>query len=291
MLKTKPLHHVGVEIFDFDLTTATQSQYAEIKEIFLSELIVVFKNQKNLTLPFAKLVASVGQIANFSQCAWNSYGDRTEIQSFLNPFDWTQDDREFPVQRVTGMKKNDVDTGIFGQGVLDWHSNMNGPFNRARGVALQGVEGVTGTSTLWMDTTRAYEEMSPDLKKRCEGVVGRYVYSPEVWAEGLPAWQYEGMLRNKEEFYEMPLLNKSFKGKTGLYFHFLNSCSFPTDPGLLEVLKTHCFQDRYIQDMQWEPGDIHLSDQVLTLHKRVQNDPQILSKRVLHRYTFNFDAN
>ncbi len=287
-MKTRPLKNVGVEVYDIDLTKLTPQDYAEIKEIFLSELIVTFKNQKVLTLPFARLISSIGSVANFNQSAWNMHGERIEIQSSPNPFTWEKPDSEFPVQRVTGMKKNDHDTGIFGQGILDWHSNMNGPFNRARGVALQGVAGVSGTSTLWMDTTRAYEEMSPELKARCENVTGRFIYSPEVWAEGLPAWQYEGMLKNKEPFYEMPLLNKSFRGKTGLYFHFLNSCEFPTDPGLLAVLKTHCFQDRYIQEMWWEPGDVHLSDQVLTLHKRVQNDPAILAQRVLHRYTFNF---
>lgn len=290
MLKTRKLKNVGVEIYNFDLSTATSLEYAEIKEIFLSELIVVFKNQKVLTLPFAKLVSSIGEIANFSQCAWDRNGNRVKIEQFVDPKNWPTDDSLFPVQRVTGMKKNNSDSGIFGQGILDWHSNMNGPFNRARGVALQGVEGVSGTSTLWMDTTKAYADMSDELKKRCEGVTGRFTYSPEVWAEGLAAWQYEGMIKNKETFYEMPLINRSFRNRIGLYFHFLNSCSFPTDPDLFSILKAHCFQDKYIQEMNWEPGDVHLSDQVLTLHKRVQNDPEVLSKRVLHRYTFNFSG-
>lgn len=290
MLKTRPLKNAGVEIYGLDLAEATNSQLEEIKEIFLQELIVVFKNQKVLTLPYARLIASIGQIANLGQCAWSSNGDRVEIQPQANPFKWIGSDTDFPVQRVTGMKKNDQDSGIFGQGILDWHSNMNGPFNRARGVALQGVAGVVGTTTLWMDTTKAYEDMSAELKNRCEGVIGHYVYSPEVWAEGLPAWQYEGMLKNKEPFYEMPLLNKSLRGKIGLYFHYLNSCSFPADPALLNELKSHCFQEKYIQEMDWMPGDIHLSDQVLTLHKRVQNDPEILKHRVLHRYTFHFNG-
>ena len=36
----------------------------------------------------------------------------------------------------------------------------------------------------------------------------------------------------------------------------------------------------------YEIGDIVLSDQILSLHKRDQNDPNILAERVLHRITF-----
>jgi hypothetical protein len=85
---------------------------------------------------------------------------------------------------------------------------MNGP-DRARGVALQGVSGIAGTSTSWMDTTLAYAAMSDELKARCKDVIGRFEYAPEIWAEGLEPWQYEYMLRNKEDFYNMPLVNLS----------------------------------------------------------------------------------
>ena len=45
-----------------------------------------------------------------------------------------------PLQRVTGEKTDKgLATGIFGNGELDWHSNMNGDMDRARGVALQGA--------------------------------------------------------------------------------------------------------------------------------------------------------
>ena len=74
-----------------------------------------------------------------------------------------------------------------------------------------------------------------------------------------------------------------------MYFHFHNKCTFPSDPKLLEILKEHCFKPEFIYKHVWEIGDIVLSDQVLTLHKRDQDDPAILAERVLHRYTFHFD--
>ena len=44
----------------------------------------------------------------------------------------------------------------------------------------------------------------------------------------------------------------------------------------------------------YEVGDIVLCDQLLSLHKRDQNDPELLAKRALHRITYrlsNIDVN
>jgi len=291
-MKIKPLSNCGVEILDLDITKLTDSDYKEIKEIFLEHLIVVFRNQPVLTVPYAKLIQKIGSIANWGQAQWSIDGERiiNKPQSVIPADNFTGIDSQYPVQRVTGKKINHRLSGIFGTGKLDWHSNMNGPFNRARGVALQGVsEAVRGTSTSFMDTTKAYSAMDTELKNRCNGVIGRFEYSPEIWAEGLPKEQYEHMLKNKEDFYEMPLVNDGFKnGAKGLYFHYMNKCSFPSDPELLDILKKHCFKPEFIYTHWWEPGDIIIMEQVLTLHKRDQDDPAILAERVLSRYTFNF---
>jgi alpha-ketoglutarate-dependent taurine dioxygenase len=145
-------------------------------------------------------------------------------------------------------------------------------------------------STGWMDTTKAYEDLPLEIKKRCDNVIGHFRYSPAIWAEGLPDWQLKGMLAGAKTGggYRMKLVNTSERGKKGLYFHYLNECQFPDDPELLETLKAHCFQEKYIQRIDWRPGDVHISHQILTLHKREQNDPEILEQRVLHRYTFDF---
>ena len=239
-MKIKPLDHCGVEILDIDLRNLTDNDYVEINEIFLEHLIVVIRNQPVLTVPHAKLIQRLGKIANWGQSRWDVDGNllKNKPTDIINPFTYTGPDDQYPIQRVTGKKKNGAVTGIFGSGKLDWHSNMNGPFNRARGVSLQGVsKGILGTSTSFLDTAKAYAAMSDELKKRCEGVVGRFEYAPEIWAEGLPKFQYDAMLKNKEEFYEMPLVNVSFRGKIGMYLHYHNKCSFPSDPELLEICR------------------------------------------------------
>ena len=288
-MKIRHLENCAVEIQDVNINNLTDSDYAEIKQLFLEHLVIVFRKQLLTVVPYAKLVSRIGTIANWGQCYWNIVGKENGAPpELLDPFTYQGRDSDFPVQRVTGKKINGKLTGIFGTGKLDWHCNMNGP-DRARGVALQGVTpAVRGTSTSWMDTTLAYAAMSDELKARCQGVIGRYEYAPEIWAEGLPSEQYAGMIKNKEAFYEMPLVNISETGKPGLYFHFHNKCSFPSDPELLEILKAHCFKPEFIYKHEWEVGDIVISDQLITLHKRDQDDQEVLTKRVLHRYTFTF---
>ena len=287
-MKTRPFQNVGVEIYDLDVTAMSSSEYQELAEIFFDQLIVLIRDQPIGALAFAKIAYSFGDIVNLGQSVWDEQGERIQPYASLDPFKWTSKDGPFPVQRVTGKKIKNEDTGIFGSGVLDWHCNING-VSWAPGVGLQAVTGVEGTHTSWMDTTKAFDDLSAELKKRCEKVIGHFRYAPEVWAEGLPEWQQTYMTNGQLFEYRMPLVNTSERGRKGLYFHFLNECSFPADPELLPVLKEHCFQQKYIQTVDWRPGDIHLSHQILTLHRREENDPKILSERILNRYTFNFE--
>ena len=46
------------------------------------------------------------------------------------------------------------------------------------------------------------------------------------------------------------------------------------------------FQEKYIYHHEWALGDIVLSDQLLTLHKRRQEVDSVFEKRILHRFTF-----
>lgn len=289
-MQINPLKNCGVEIKDIDITDLSDAEYIEIKNALLEHLVVVIKSQPVLTVPFAKIVHKVGTngITGWWQAQWdkegNPLGENHGIDN--DPFLYNGPDDKFPVQRVTGEKKQGQVTGIFGSGTLDWHCNMNSAEN-ANGVALQGVSpGVVGTSTSFMDTTKAYEAMSPELKKRCEGVWGVFEVAPEIWAEGMPEGQYRKIMEINQSSYVMPLLNKTYTGKTGLFFHYLNKCRFPKDPELKEILKQHCFQDQFIYTHWWEPGDIILMDQKHTLHKRDQDGDSMLEKRILHRYIF-----
>lgn len=299
-MKVKKLKNVGIEILDVDITNLSDEDYLEIKKLLIDELIILIRNQfYDHPFYFAKLSSRMGGIGNHAACRWNYLdGDIKNPNEFIGQFEqphkWKLDKKLYPVQRVTGYLKEGKSTGIFGSGILDWHSNMHHK-NNAAGVALQAIDSVDGTSTSFLDTTVVYKDMSNEMKNRCKNVIGKLTYDPDVWAAGLPKDQRESMLSNHINLYgsldyDMPLLNKTISGnKTGMFFPFYNRWRFPEDPTILEDLKNLCLQDKYIYQHWWEPGDIILMEQRLTLHKRDQNDPEMLKNRLLHRYTIGLN--
>jgi alpha-ketoglutarate-dependent taurine dioxygenase len=280
---------VAAEIKDFKISEFSVDEASKVKETLHNNLIVVLKKQPTEPAYFTNFVKHIGPIANFTQFFWDPITGKQEYdprnaKTMIDPTTWP-DPSSYPVQRVTGKKVDGNYSGIFGTGILDWHANLNG-LTRADGVALQGYKDCEGTSTTWLNTAKVLEEMPADLLDRCKNVYCEYQYSPEVWASGLPKEQKKYMLKNKSK-YAMWLIQKNICGKKGIYFYTNNDCKICTkDATLYEDLKDFTFQEKFMYQHYYEIGDIVLSDQLLSLHKRDQNDPDILSKRILHRITF-----
>jgi len=290
---------VALQIDEFDITCASKNDINKVLEHLKKNLIVVIKKQDKSPAFFTNFVSNLGPISNYTQFRWDPKTGK-EIYNpdpnskMIDPLLW-DDPTTYPVQRVTGKKIDGKKSGIFGSGILDWHANLNG-LDRADGVALQGYQDCENTSTTWLNLAKAYEEMPTDLKNRCENVFCEYEYSPEIWASGLPETQKQAMLSNRGDgritrgntgIYRMWLVQENIAGTKGIYFYTNNKCKIISkDQKLYEDLKNFIFQKKYMYTHEYELGDIVLSDQLLSLHKRDQNDPEILEKRILHRLTF-----
>ena len=287
---------IAVRLEDIDITTVDQDTANQIRQILKEKVIVVIKKQDTAPAYFTKFVNKLGSVSNYVHFAFdpitgeNKYTPKPD-DGLIDPDSWP-DPKTYPVQRVTGQKYKGQATGIFGEGILDWHSNLNG-LDRADGVALQGYKGVENTSTTWLNTTVAYNEMPEDLKSRCENVYSEYEYSPEIWSgdqetiKCITTFKGDGRVQKGKTFYKMWLIQKNIIGNTGIYFYTNNRCKIISeDTKLYDDLKDYMFQEKYMYQHFYEEGDIVLSDQLLSLHKRDQNDPEILAKRILHRITF-----
>ena len=227
----------------------------------------------------------MGIICNYDQCGRDTEGNFLGYPtSYPDVENWDRS-KPFPVQRVTGEKKNGEFTGIFPLGKLDWHCNLNGP-DRADGVALQGIQGVVGTRTSWNNTALALKEMPEDLRNRVRGKYAKFYYNPTKWADIYNKSQLEAMLKARHH-YKMWLEQTNIAGVQGLYLYTNNDCEIVgDDTNLFEDLQDFLFQEKYIYHHEWALGDIVLSDQLLTLHKRRQEVDSVFEKRILHRFTF-----
>jgi alpha-ketoglutarate-dependent taurine dioxygenase len=283
-MKVKNLGN-AVIIDKFDISTCSIRDIHAVKQLLHKHLVVVLKKQSTDPRLFARLIDNIGEIANTNHWLWDRFGNVVKTHVTVPDYTTWEDPDTYPMQRVSGMVKNGQSTGIFGTGKLDWHCNLNGP-DRADGVALQSIEGVEGTVTSWLNTAQALNDMPNDLIEELSQTYAEYEYAPEIWAAGLPPQQLSAMKKNSNK-YKMWIIQENLGGTKGIYFYTLNKCVMVTNNNNLQnTLKDFLFQEKYIYHHAWEVGDIVISDQLLSLHKRQQDDPAILSKRVLNRITF-----
>lgn len=283
----KQLDHGAVELVDVDITQFDEWDYDNLMSTLLENQVVVLRNQTTNPWEYTKLIESITDknALNYNQFAFTSDGKPFPRDKVVPTKNWKGSKESYPVQRVTGKKIDGKFTGIFSTGKLDWHANLNG-LDRADGVALQGWADCENTSTSFLNGVTAYNDMDVDLLDEIEDLYAEYEYAPEVWAEGLPEDQLKRMKQNSGK-YRMKLVQENYAGVKGIYFYTNNRCRVITpDQSVYDELYNHMFQEKFIYQHWWKPGDIVLMDQLLTLHKRDQNDPEILAKRVLHRITF-----
>ena len=74
-------------------------------------------------------------------------------------------------------------------------------------------------------------------------------------------------------------------GLTGLYFPFLQIFG-GLEPDLFETLKNHVLKEEFVYHHDWEDGDVVISEQWLSIHKRWAFDK--MDQRVLHRIGFDY---
>ena len=87
------------------------------------------------------------------------------------------------------------------------------------------------------------------------------------------------------------LVHTNDAGQTGMYFPFLQIFGMVGKTNeefesLMAELKEFVLEDRFRYDHLWEDGDIVLSEQWLSIHKRWHFDD--MEKRVLHRIAFDY---
>ena len=157
---------------------------------------------------------------------------------------------------------------------LDWHANKPSNANRASIVWIYAVEGSKGSITSWIDNRAAYNDLNEDIKSRCREV---------KFTCGFKSGNYtidEFFKDHHNTELEWDLVQTNEAGQTGLYFPFNQILGgFPDD--LFEYLKNHILQDKYRYDHYWEDGDLVVSEQWLTIHKR--HEFEHMDKRLMHR--------
>lgn len=177
--------------------------------------------------------------------------------------------------------------GLFGHDHdLDWHANRpSAELERKPLIWLRSVFGTEGSRTSWANCTKAYQDMSIEQQNQIAHLYGIFGFEPNSYT----SWNEWKSHRNTEGI----KLVRSVPGLSGqvLFFPFLQLFGFKdkTEEEFQKIyqnLKEHVLQDKYIYHHDWQDGDVLISEQWGTIHKRWECD---VSQRMLHRISFGWD--
>jgi taurine dioxygenase len=255
-----------------NLKTADKETAFDITEMLLDDGVVVFPNQDlspDEEVQFCQLIGNCQRLQN-------EPGERGEHIAVNDH-----------IIRVTGEKNNHGEPGLFGHtSALDWHANQASSYDRAPLIWLYGVKGSEGSCTSWIDMQAAYRDLPQIIKTELKEVEITLGYK-------------SGSYSDSEFFVEHHATDRPFKlvhtndgGKTGLYFPFLQIFGMVgykehDFKQTMDWLIEHVQQDKYRYDHHWKDGDVVISEQWLTIHKRHEFDN--MSNRVLHRIAFDYE--
>ena len=271
------LHDNGWTVFvEEDINSLTKEQIQDVGRLTTSNMVVVFKKQSLTPEQEIKFCKTIGR-----------------VQFVFNPFFPKEGQRFAPVAvneiilRVTGEKNDKGEPGLFGHtSALDWHANQCSNKERNPLIWLYGVKGTKGSRTSWLNNIESYKDLDEDFK---ELLKTKKVYCGYERGRYSPSDTFLDHV-HEDVLFDLVMTNKA--GQTGLYFPFLQTFGMAntTEEEYMEIwtrLRDHVLQEKYMYHHDWEDGDIVISEQWLSIHKRWEFAD--MESRLLHRIAFDYN--
>lgn len=171
-------------------------------------------------------------------------------------------------------KYEDKLSRLFAKGNETWHADMQYHPRRCKYSTLRAVqlppEG-TGGETMYADSRTAYDDLSPEMKKKIDGLVAycsllhnRRDAAPELY-RGVDVMDWPNAK------YKL-VYPQEGSDRTDLYvtsyMHKIEGMSQEESDKLLKELKDHAAQEKYIHTVYWENnGDMIMWDNTGVLHR------------------------
>lgn len=303
-MKTRPLKNcyssVGCEAYDIDLNDPE-----EIKNLgyLIAKENVVFLDKKIPTQQLYNTMTSWGQP---SRALIHNYVLEKKIEGrhwreVLLNLGYINKEVGNEMNKAVSMVSFDTDEkkrpkGIFTNGELDWHSDQCALDDSPRVIGLQSVAYSKNSQTQFLCTHDAYESLSSDMRSTVKELVCKHKWIDNLMAPGLNKEHTLVLKYNMVPLDDMEtnLYAESAGGVPGIKLpsHSFNGfvgMSKQESTKILDEIKQHIFQEKYVYTQNWEDGQIVFMDQVITLHKR-PTDVKEGDRRTMARVITYFDT-
>ncbi|HWB52491.1 MAG TPA: TauD/TfdA family dioxygenase [Stellaceae bacterium] len=193
---------------------------------------------------------------------------------------------------VSNIKEDGKPIGRLGNQELNWHMDQIFMAQPTAGTILYAIE-VTpeGGDTWFCDLGAAYQALPPDLRGKVEG---RHAVHSAATADRRVGIQLTEAQKLMAPEVVHPLVRTHpLAGEKSLYFSMnhtarLDGLSEADSLPLLDALRAHATQPRFVYTHHWRVGDLVLWDNACTMHRR---DPfPDHYARLMRRVGFNFPA-
>jgi hypothetical protein len=264
------IHENGwtVIIDDFDLKQATQPDINQIAKLLSTNTLVIIKKQK---LSVADEIRVIKMFKNPRQFYPETNPDDAGYINCVVP------SSENILVRVTGELDENGHPGFAGDvDELQWHCNDPTRQERHPLVWLSGIRGTAGSRTSWNNNIMSYKDLDDSIKEKLKPL--------KLSIKHL--WEDEENTRHVPD-----LIHTNIAGKVGLFFPFLQITGFQgmskeESKEIIDPLIDHTTCEKYVYHLDWEDGDITISEQWLGIHKRWEFEG--MGNRLLHRAVFDF---
>lgn len=275
-LSIRPLSgHLGAELDGVDLARLDDATFAEVHQAFLDHAVIVFRDQ---TLDYEDQIA---------------FGRRFgELDVHPIAVGMEEHPELIRVWKPAGERAS------FG---TSWHSD-NTFFERPSMASI--LYGVTippyGGDTLWASMEKAYEALSPGMRKIADELVAVHsassAYDPAVTGtekyDGKAAIQYRYSEAIHEQVEHPVIRTHPETGRKSIYVNAMFTqrivgFSKRESDAILEFLYAHATQPEFTCRLRWQPGTVAVWDNRCTQHYAL--DDYSGFDRLMHRVTVSGD--
>jgi taurine dioxygenase len=270
---------LGAEIRGVDLSRLDAATFGKIHEIWLDNLLVVFRGQSMVAQDLVDLVRRFGTPVTSSNLHQKKLEERTANQVFNLPPEITV---------VTNVKENGRPVGILGDGEVVWHSDFSFKEKPTAARMLLAVEippSELGGHTFFMNCYAAYDTLTDDMKKRISGKTIKQADIIDTAMKLRPGASLDADIRTVPGPSHPIISTHPETGGNTLFLgrrhgSYVNGLSLEESEALLDELWAHAAQPRFSYQHEWAVGDVVVWDNRAILHRRDPFDSD--SRRVLY---------
>lgn len=260
------------EVSDIDLARLDEGTIRAMKDAWLAHKVLVFHDQE----------LDEDQLVGFAE----TLGD---VEIHLRQ---TRTSGRREVMLVSNIKEDGQPIGRLGNQELNWHMDQIFMDQPTAGTLLYAVS-VTpeGGDTWFCDLGAAYATLPADLRAKVEG--RRAVHSAATADRRVGIRLTEQQRTRAPEVVHPLVRTHPLAGEKGLYFSMnhtarIDGLSEDESLPLLDELRAHATQPRFVYAHRWRVGDLMLWDNACTMRRRDPFPDQY--PRLMRRVGVNFPA-